>query len=79
MKIIVNPDVMLARRKMRLKGLAKAVELTEQNLSMIKTLRLRAFGLRHWPKSALFWIANRAIFWSSIQNVSPKDWHLSQL
>ncbi|MCZ4271577.1 helix-turn-helix transcriptional regulator [Maritalea porphyrae] len=44
MKIIVNLDVMLARRKMRLKELAKAVELTEQNLSMIKTGKVK--GMR---------------------------------
>lgn len=44
MRIIVNLDVMLARRKMRLKELAKAVELTEQNLSMIKTGKVK--GMR---------------------------------
>lgn len=37
MPIVVNLDVMLARRKMRLKTLSERVELTEQNLSMIKT------------------------------------------
>lgn len=37
MPIIVNLDVMLAKRKMRLKTLSERVELTEQNLSMIKT------------------------------------------
>lgn len=41
MRIIVNLDVMLARRKMRLKELAAAVELTEQNLSMIKTGKVK--------------------------------------
>ncbi|WP_424982102.1 helix-turn-helix domain-containing protein [Maritalea sp. S77] len=37
MPIVVNLDVMLAKRKMRLKTLSERVELTEQNLSMIKT------------------------------------------
>ncbi|MCF4097665.1 helix-turn-helix domain-containing protein [Maritalea mediterranea] len=37
MPIIVNLDVMLAKRKMRLKTLADRVKLSEQNLSMIKT------------------------------------------
>lgn len=41
MGIIVNLDVMLARRKMRLKELAAAVELSEQNLSMIKTGKVK--------------------------------------
>lgn len=40
-RIIVNLDVMLARRKMRLKDLASAVDLTEQNLSMIKTGKIK--------------------------------------
>ncbi|HHL43386.1 MAG TPA: Cro/Cl family transcriptional regulator, partial [Hellea balneolensis] len=41
MRIIVNLDVMLARRKMRLKDLAKAIGLTEQALSMIKTNKVK--------------------------------------
>lgn len=36
MKIIVNLDVMLAKRKMRSKELAKLVGITEQNLSLLK-------------------------------------------
>jgi putative transcriptional regulator len=41
MRIVINLDVMLAKRKMRLKDLAAAVELTEQNLSMIKTGKVK--------------------------------------
>lgn len=41
MKIIVNLDVMLARRKMRLKELAAMIGLTEQALSMIKTNKVK--------------------------------------
>ncbi len=41
MKIIVNLDVMLARRKMRLKELAAAIGVTEQALSMIKTNKVK--------------------------------------
>jgi putative transcriptional regulator len=40
-RIVVNLDVMLAKRKMKLKDLAAAVELTEQNLSMIKTGKIK--------------------------------------
>lgn len=42
MPIIVNVDVMLARRKMRLNTLAEKVGITPQNLSVLKTGRARA-------------------------------------
>lgn len=41
MPIIVNLDVMLARRKMRLKTLAAAIGVTEQALSAIKTNKVK--------------------------------------
>ena len=42
MTIVVNLDVMLARRKMRLNDLAEKVGITPQNLSVLKTGRARA-------------------------------------
>lgn len=42
MPIIVNLDVMLARRKMKLNDLAAAVEITPQNLSVLKTGKAKA-------------------------------------
>ncbi|HSY20424.1 MAG TPA: helix-turn-helix transcriptional regulator [Candidatus Acidoferrales bacterium] len=42
MPIIVNLDVVLAQRKMRLNDLAEAVDITPQNLSVLKTGRARA-------------------------------------
>ena len=42
MPIIVNVDVMLARRKMRLNTLAELVGITPQNLSVLKTGRAKA-------------------------------------
>lgn len=42
MPIVVNLDVMLARRKMRLNELAERVGITPQNLSVLKTGRARA-------------------------------------
>ena len=42
MPIIVNLDVVLARRKMRLNELAAAVDITPQNLSVLKTGKARA-------------------------------------
>jgi putative transcriptional regulator len=42
MPIIVNLDVMLARRKLSSKELAEAVGITAQNLSILKTGKARA-------------------------------------
>ncbi|QIP13769.1 helix-turn-helix transcriptional regulator [Spirosoma aureum] len=42
MAIIVNLDVMLARRKMSLSELAQKVDLTLANLSILKTGKARA-------------------------------------
>lgn len=41
MPITVNLDVMLARRKMRSKELAAKVGITEQNLSLLKSGKVR--------------------------------------
>jgi len=42
MPIIVNLDVVLARRKLRLNDLAGAVDITPQNLSILKTGKAKA-------------------------------------
>jgi putative transcriptional regulator len=42
MTIVVNLDVMLARRKMRLNTLAERVGITPQNLSVLKTGKAKA-------------------------------------
>ncbi|MBL3599244.1 MAG: helix-turn-helix transcriptional regulator [gamma proteobacterium endosymbiont of Lamellibrachia anaximandri] len=42
MAIIVNVDVELAKRKMKLKDLAEAIGITVQNLSILKTGKARA-------------------------------------
>lgn len=44
MPIVVTLDVMLARRKMRSKELAARIGITEQNLSLLKSGKVR--GLR---------------------------------
>ncbi|MCA0278938.1 MAG: helix-turn-helix transcriptional regulator [Proteobacteria bacterium] len=41
MPIVVNLDVMLARRKMRSKELAAKVGITEQNLSLLKSGKVK--------------------------------------
>ena len=42
MGIIVNVDVMLAKRKMRSNELAKYIGITEQNLSILKNGKAKA-------------------------------------
>jgi putative transcriptional regulator len=43
--IILNLDVMLAKRKVRSKELAEAIGITEQNLSILKTGKAKAVRL----------------------------------
>lgn len=45
MAIVVNLDVMLAKRKVRSKELAEAIGITEQNLSILKTGKAKAIRL----------------------------------
>ena len=42
MPIVVNLDVVLAKRKMKLNELSEAVGISAQNLSVLKTGRARA-------------------------------------
>ncbi len=42
MALVVNLDVMLARRKMRSNQLAQLIGITEQNLSILKNGKVRA-------------------------------------
>lgn len=44
MPIVVNLDVMLARRKMRSKELAEQIGITEANVSLLKSGKVR--GMR---------------------------------
>ncbi len=41
MPIIVNLDVMLAKRKMRSKDLAERIGITEQNISLLKSGKVK--------------------------------------
>lgn len=42
MSIVINLDVMLAKRKMKSNELAQLIGITEQNLSILKTGKARA-------------------------------------
>ncbi len=50
MPIIVNLDVVLAKRKMRLNTVAEEVGITAQNLSVLKTGKARAIRFRTLEK-----------------------------
>jgi putative transcriptional regulator len=45
MPIIINLDVMLAKRKMRSNELAEKIDLTTVNLSVLKTGKIKAIRL----------------------------------
>ena len=45
MPIIINLDVMLAKRKMKSVALARQIGITEQNLSILKTGKAKAIRL----------------------------------
>jgi len=45
MSIVINLDVMLAKRKMKSNELAKLIGINEQNLSILKTGKARAIRL----------------------------------
>ncbi|WP_022667165.1 helix-turn-helix domain-containing protein [Desulfospira joergensenii] len=45
MPIVINLDVMLAKRKMKSNQLAEAVGITQQNLSILKTGKAKAIRL----------------------------------
>lgn len=45
MPIVINLDVMLAKRKMRSNQLAQLIGITEQNLSVLKNGRAKALKI----------------------------------
>ena len=46
MPIVINLDVVLAKRKLRSKELSDAIGLSEQNLSILKTGKAKAIRLK---------------------------------
>jgi putative transcriptional regulator len=56
MSIIVNLDVMLAKRKMRSKELAERIGITEQNISLLKSGKVR--GVRFETLSKICEVLN---------------------
>lgn len=64
MAIIVNLDIMMARRKISLGELAEKVDITPANLSILKTGKAKRSGFLRLKLFVRSWIANREIFWS---------------
>lgn len=64
MGIVVNLDVMMAKRKMSLGELAQKVDITMANLSILKNNKARAVRFPLWRPSARRWTASRETFWS---------------
>jgi hypothetical protein len=64
MAIIINIDVILAKRKMSVTELAEKVGITMANISVLKTARQERSGYRRWKQSARLSNANLGIFWN---------------
>ena len=63
MPIIVNLDVMMAKRKISLNELSERVDLTLSNLSILKTGKAkRQSDLAHWKLFVKLWIANQLTY-----------------
>ena len=59
MGIVINLDVMMARRKKGLKELSAEVDITMANLSILKQ---RQSGFPPWRRSVKLWTASREIY-----------------
>ena len=81
MPIIVNLDVMMAKRKISLGELAERIDLTPANLSILKTGKAKAIRFSTleaickeldcsllWRLSVRNWTASRGIFWNTGMN-----------
>lgn len=79
MPIIVNLDVMMAKRKVSLGELAERIDLTPANLSILKQERLRPYASPPWRPSARNWTASRGTYWNiGRRNRKNKGMHKKQ-
>ena len=62
MPIVVNIDVMMARRKMSAGELAERVGITPANLSILKNNKAKAIRFPRWRRCARRWTASRRTF-----------------
>ena len=71
MAIIINIDVMLAKRKMSVTELSEKVGITMANISVLKTARQKQSDYQHWKRFAKRWNVSLEIFWS----ITKYDFH----
>jgi len=64
MAIIINIDVMLAKRKMSVTELAEKVGITMANISVLKNGKAKAVRLSTLERFAKRWNVSLEIFWS---------------
>lgn len=62
MAIIINIDVMLAKRKMSVTELSEKVGITMANISILKNGKAKAIKVDTLTRSAGRWTASREIF-----------------
>lgn len=72
MPIVVNLDVVMAKRKISAGDLAKAIDITPANLSVLKTERQKQFVLLLWKLFVRLWSVSREIFWSMFLRKNSK-------
>ena len=72
MPIVVNLDVMLARRKMKSKDLADAIGISETNLSLLKQGRVK--GVRFGTLEAICRVLECQPDWCRVVAGGEKGW-----
>ena len=74
MPIVVNLDLMMARRKMSLNELAGKVDITFANLSILRREKPRPYDLVGSRKSARLLIVSRGSCWIFFRRIkAPKS------
>ena len=64
--IVVNLDVMMAKRKISLNELSERVGITITNLSKLKTGKAKPYALQHLMLFARRWIVLQQIYWTIV-------------
>ena len=72
MAIVVNLDVMMAKRKMSLSQLSEKVDITLANLSILKTTRPKRCVFPPWRPFVPLWTASPEISWNMYRTRNPR-------
>ena len=71
--IVVNLDVMLAKRKMRVTELSERIGITMANISILKNGKAKAIKYDTLEKSAVYLIANQETCWNGEMMVNKAE------